>query len=141
MDSDFISGVEDVWVCNKFRLLQDNFVLCLSPRRLPVVFLCQFFIEILNFKENNSYLLCGDFNLSTITWIDNKYNFLSLSNVENKFSELVDIFTIKNCMQFNSVRNSKNRILDLILRNKFHISWTWITAPCHLSQRITIIHV
>ena len=80
-------------------------------------------ITNLTVDENSLIPICGDFNLSTTEWLqvsDNRY--LDPFHVKQKYSDLIFNLSYHNCMQYNTVFNSNNKLLDLIFLNKNEIS-------------------
>lgn len=69
---------------------------------------------------NNSILLLGDFNMSSITWeIQPNIQYTSPSNHSNCIlkSNLIDFFALHDLNQYNNIKNRNGKILDLILSN------------------------
>lgn len=77
-------------------------------------------------ESSNDYrhtLIAGDFNMSGITWLPNNsehLNSVEPSGYANReiLCKFVDFLTLHDLKQFNSVFNSQNKILDLILCNQ-----------------------
>lgn len=92
------------------------------------------FTEVINkrSKNNSINLLMGDFNMGTICWEYNLDSGLlvpkgSSNNIENSF---LDMLAFNDLHQFNTIVNSSNRILDLVLgSNNSTVSVSEATNP------------
>lgn len=82
--------------------------------------------EIVNVSSSKSeFLLLGDYNLSdSITWMVDSDGVCSAQNVQGPkkpmADALIDTLSLTNLNQFNSIRNNKNRTLDLVISNVYH---------------------
>ena len=122
---EFQSGAEDLWISIK---LEGNKVLLVCCVYLPPndngAYAC--FSSKLNslpIRDEHILLVCGDFNVPSAGWVQAEDgHYLEPFNVEPKYSLLLDTFLFHNLLQFNCVFNNNNRLLDLILCNKFRIS-------------------
>ena len=122
----FQSDAEDIWVAIRLDGNRLLYVCCvyLPPGDIEahVSFSSQLDSSGSNL-DNKELLILGDFNLSSIQWVNvNQNNYLDPYNVESKYSQLIDNLSILNCMQFNTVLNQKNKLLDLIFCNSTNIS-------------------
>lgn len=63
-------------------------------------------------------MIVGDFNLPELSWVNEQLDYaLEPINVSGKNEDLIDSFSFPELFQYNSVANSKGRILDLVLPN------------------------
>jgi len=120
---EFHSDAEDIWAL----LTVGNFKLYLCCVYLPhnedvnyTCFLTKLKLNLHKVKDH-SVIICGDFNYSTVDWLENKSHFEPF-NVPPKYSELLETFTDNGLMQFNNIYNVNNRLLDLVFCNNFYIS-------------------
>lgn len=129
----FLSDAEDLWV--KITIGSTRVFLCcvyLPPGDSGAS--ASFSSKLSSLKndiERDVVVMCGDFNCSSIRWIGNpdaNNSFFEPNNVEAKYSDLIDALSVCELMQFNSVVNNNNRILDLLLCNQFLLSQV---TPCN----------
>lgn len=72
--------------------------------------------------ENDLILVCGDFNCSTVRWeCQPVAENMSAVGVDSKWTGIIDTFNFLELKQFNKINNLNNRILDLVLCNKFRV--------------------
>lgn len=131
--SEWNSTAEDFWISIKFLGNRSKPAFTLH---LGCLYLCpqnqgfSFSSQLTNFCEkvfnisiensNDKVIILGDFNLSDIAWTpssDHAY-FLPAFNLNNcNHTELSDLLNLSNLGQYNSIQNSFNNILDLVLCN------------------------
>lgn len=126
-ESTWISGAEDLWVTIR---LEDKTNIHLGCVYLPpndteaATLFCAKLIDIVNVKvkNNDTVLLCGDFNLSKVEWSKsaNSLNHILHSN-DQRTVTLIDTFSLCNLFQFSNILNDNNRSLDLIFSNSLII--------------------
>lgn len=125
---DWSSTAEDLWV-----------TLLIGKHKLHVcvIYLCNqnrgfsFSQQLLNFLDNlrdimtenpfDSFLVLGDFNMSSINWCQkgiSNINYLEPSNVSGlNECNFIDELNLVDLHQFNHVVNQQGRLLDLVLSN------------------------
>lgn len=129
---EWCSSAEDIWITLVLQHTKPNLAYNIH---ICTVYMCHqsmgnSFSEQLNiFSEklvdivlNNAtdkFLILGDFNLPNLDWIQtNSDKFLVPNNIQgNTQIDFVDKLNLCNLSQFNSYRNCKNRILDLVFSN------------------------
>lgn len=85
--------------------------------------------DIINRREpNGKFIILGDFNLSSIEWHYENGRCSPLIHDGRMANELINTLTCTNLTQFNHIKNSLNRTLDLILSNIPHINCDRVTG-------------
>lgn len=120
------SSCDDLWIKVTLCVNDRNEDVCLCAVYMPsplkqIVLEC--FVDnannVLN-KEHCTHLIFGDFNIKTIKWVSERdggssLRPLSISSISEK--TLMNFLLLNDLMQFNYVKNPKDRILDLVLSN------------------------
>lgn len=72
--------------------------------------------KVLSSINPSHILLCGDFNLPNINWINiaSRLGLKATGNLSSMSSHLIDSFYFLNLFQLNNVRNSHGGLLDLV---------------------------
>lgn len=74
--------------------------------------------DVINIREPEAkFIILGDFNLSCIEWYSEKNNCIPLIFEGRMATELINTLTLTDLIQINTIKNSYNRILDLLLAN------------------------
>lgn len=74
--------------------------------------------QIVSDRPDDTFLLCGDFNISDAQWVETTSSEMSLLSNGNFITQSLEEFlSFSNLQQYNNVRNSNSRILDLVLSN------------------------
>lgn len=74
--------------------------------------------DIINRREPDAtFIILGDFNLSSIDWYLDNDKCIPISNEGRMSNELINTMTCTNLMQFNHTKNRFGKILDLIFSN------------------------
>lgn len=115
------SDVEDLWVTvncgNSMRL----HLCCVYLPCNDVVALDCFLsniVNIVNAHQDDLVLVCGDFNIPSINWLNtDSVSLLPADQNDIRSSRLADAMSLCNLNQYNSVGNSMGRTLDLVLSN------------------------
>lgn len=80
-------------------------------------------LEIVNVREPNAqFIIMGDFNLSNIEWYWDGNGCNAINPEGRHANELIDTLIATSLTQVNFVKNTYNRILDLVLTNMNNIS-------------------
>lgn len=83
---------------------------------------------------NCKFIICGDYNLSSLTWVGDKSGFKCSNFIQSPPGRsLIECFSILNLVQFNNFTNSSGNVLDLIYSN-FHDT---ITEP-HIDPLVPV---
>lgn len=84
-------------------------------------------------------IVLGDFNLNFIDWNCNSdCNYLTPSNYNNNLGhDLVDFLSINNIHQYNHIKNSNGKTLDLVLSNCSNLE---ICQPLDLLSKLDAQH-
>lgn len=113
---------EDIWI--KVRLANEtNLFICVVYFPPSAKFddynnFLNFTSCTINNNPNNSYIILGDFNLSSITWGFDKYRYVIPVVYEGRVAEaLVDTMLFTGLQQHNLITNNQNKILDLVISN------------------------
>lgn len=137
---DWCSSAEDLWL---------TIDVGKSKLHVCVIYLCSenngpnFSQQLTNFltklqdivatNPTDTFLLCGDFNMSSILWSPSDYyeylvpsNSTMLGTIETEFLDELNLFDLH---QYNHVTNQYGRILDLVLCNVDIISISNISNP------------
>lgn len=78
--------------------------------------------DIMNRREPDAkFIILGDFNLSCIDWYYENKKCIPISNEGRMSNELINTMTCTNLTQFNHIKNTYNKTLDLIFSNGPHI--------------------
>lgn len=72
---------------------------------------------MLNREPYSKFIILGDFNMSNIEWFRSGKCFTAIDFDGFSASNLLDTLTCTDLSQFNGIKNSFNRILDLVLSN------------------------
>lgn len=79
--------------------------------------------DIINIREPDAkFIILGDFNLSCIEWYYDNNHCTPLIYDGRMATELINTLTITDLIQVNHVKNSYNKILDLLLTNAFNFT-------------------
>lgn len=120
----YCSDAEDIWLSIRLNELSTLTVCCvyLPPGDKEAYASFSSKLANISFSENTSVLVCGDFNFSTMKWVQLSNNlFLDPYNIDNAYSSLILNLSYHNLMQFNTVFNCDNKLLDLIYSNKVNV--------------------
>lgn len=72
---------------------------------------------VCNAKPDSEFIILGDFNISTISWVKIGSCCTASSHEGKIASDLLNTLEISELKQFNNITNSNGRILDLTLSN------------------------
>lgn len=119
------SNLEDLWIKIAFGSNDNRNYLKLCGVYLPPPVQSDIFegflencCSVIHKNSESPTLLVGDFNLRSIDWIDNDTNQCLVPSPVSSGSlknALFDFMSLHNLNQYNSVRNSQNKILDLLI--------------------------
>ena len=76
---------------------------------------------VCNAKPDSEFLILGDFNISTISWINIGSHCMALTHEGRIATDLLNTLEISGLNQTNHITNSNGRILDLVLSNMDNI--------------------
>lgn len=124
------SHLEDLWitvVSSNINQPVINICVCYLPPYLHISELHYFYNNIQNIvlkgNPNAIYLVMGDFNTPNILWTNNPDNTMTPGfSYDCKVRLLSETLALCNLKQFNSVCNTSNRILDLVLSTDTNIT-------------------
>ena len=124
---DMQSDAEDLWVSIESEKRDKIFICCvyLPPGDTVAYysFLSKLRINHLNVFNKYPVIVLGDFNFSSVGWVNvGDEQYLEPINVDGKYSELIDIFSFSELVQYNNIPNSNNKMLDLVLSNRNFIN-------------------
>lgn len=119
---EYESSCEDLWVSLNVSLCKSvkklNICAIYLPPPVQQFTLNNFIVKCNSIIDSSESLTCivGDFNLSSIDWlqVQNIANFCQTSRLSQ---ELIDFCYTNNLTQINCIKNSKDKILDLVLLN------------------------
>ncbi|XP_031332835.1 uncharacterized protein LOC116163124 [Photinus pyralis] len=77
--------------------------------------------NVLNRYPDHVLILCGDYNLPNIKWINDQYGLHATGQLNESGTIVADHFAYLNLYQVNNVRNDYNVILDLVFTNDFSL--------------------
>lgn len=78
----------------------------------------EFLQDTINSREPDAqFLILGDFNLACIEWFYHLNHCIAINYEGRLANELLNTITLTNINQINNIKNSYNRILDLVLTN------------------------
>lgn len=132
--TEFESSLEDLWITVREGLESRNpslnIYLVYLPPDLSIV-KCQYFYDhcyntLLNCNNRDSKtIILGDFNIPGLTWsldLSSQPRMLCSKAYDFKSALLVDLLELGGLFQYNHVRNSNDRILDLIMTDLLDLS-------------------
>ncbi|KAG7303291.1 hypothetical protein JYU34_011770 [Plutella xylostella] len=108
--------VEDLWIQIKLKKFTINICIVYLPDYLPSEMYIEFLSKcsvIFSNNPNNNNLIIGDFNLPLINWTPDMSSPLQCHCEKSR--SLYDFFHLSNLRNLNSVLNTNNRILDLVI--------------------------
>ncbi|XP_044745218.1 uncharacterized protein LOC123307080 [Coccinella septempunctata] len=129
-ESSWCSEAEDIWVTivpDRGSKARVHIGCAYIPPR-DMVALTSFTSSLCDIVNNNNcndtFVICGDFNLPEIKWNMNPLNsFCIPSNARDPCSaSFVDAISLSGLNQFNSFVNVSGNTLDLVLNNNFNIT-------------------
>jgi hypothetical protein len=131
-----VNNIEHLFV--KFCISNTTFVICsvYFPPNSPISIYESFLSavqSILLLHPNCTFIFCGDFNLSDITWSNDEYGLTYFSNSGPRVQCIPETFAFNNFFQINGVPNSFGTFLDLVFSNDIRISVEKadvVTVPC-----------
>lgn len=116
------SDAEDVWISIQNSAGEKSYICCAYIPPADNSALLSFSNNLFNFKgllSERTAIIVGDFNLPNIRWVNMlNENFLQPTQVDSRSSSLIDILSYSEFLQYNNVRNSNDKVLDLILCNR-----------------------
>ncbi|KAG5890896.1 hypothetical protein JTB14_029464 [Gonioctena quinquepunctata] len=79
-------------------------------------------LRLFNIISDDAIFICGDLDMSNTSWnFKQNCSILIPSFVDTKFTNLKDILNFYGLVQFNSLKNNNDKILDLVLRNELDV--------------------
>ena len=75
-------------------------------------FLSKLRFNYLNVFNKHPVMVLGDLNFSSVE------QYLKTISLDNKYSELIDMFLFSELIQYNNIANISNKMYDLVLTNK-----------------------
>lgn len=115
--SNWETDVEDLWISFSARNTRINVCCVCLPNDLDLDILERFYDKlqsIFSANSNDKFLIIGDFNLADYI---KQINDREIVSSIKKVNFLISTMNLGGLSQFNSIRNSHNGILDLVLSN------------------------
>ncbi|KAG7295979.1 hypothetical protein JYU34_021071 [Plutella xylostella] len=120
-----LSSAEDLWVTISLKYFKLHIcVLYLCSQNLGSNFSTQLInftsqlTSILASHSEDKFLVLGDFNMSSITWLVTDDGLMAKDLVGTQVTDFIDLINFHNLRQFNSVQNNFGRILDLVFAHE-----------------------
>ncbi|KAK9695098.1 Endonuclease-reverse transcriptase [Popillia japonica] len=119
-------GVEDLWVrieCSGYGG-QGVYLCCVylpSGDDSTLLLFSSYVSDIINNNPDSAFIILGDFNIPTTEWTVSAQDELRpIHEISFRSKELGEFISICSVTQHNSVKNTNNRILDLVFSNHTH---------------------